>query len=126
MSSADSPPPDCPFPPDRRGLFASAAPPVAARTIRTEAAHQAARRQAESAGLTPYVRDRRQAGARYAFQPTVVQSSNIQRVGDPVKSASRMPNTRSGRTPNVAFTAGSRKPTSMCVRYFAFIRSITR
>src|ERR1700761_7509297 len=37
-----------------------------------------------------------------------------------------MPNTRCGRTPNVALTDGSRKLTSMWVAYLAFIRSMTR
>ncbi len=53
-------------------------------------------------------------------------SSNAHRVGDPVKSALRMPKTRRGRTPIVALTAGSRKLRLMSVAYFAFIKSITR
>ena len=53
-------------------------------------------------------------------------SSKIHRVGDPVKSPARRLNTRFGRTPTVAFLAGSRKSTPKSVRYYAFIRSMTR
>ena len=46
-----------------------------------------------------------------SLRPYYPSSSKVQRVGEPAKSPARMLNTRRGRTPMVAFLAGSRKST---------------